>query len=114
MAAKQQMTFKAIMDMKEEAFFDFCEKRGIMAEVNEIAGRYTEQKVYPKMRRWNEEKEKYTYVADKSKAPKIKSKPITFFEVKAAVCNEVLKIEKKKPAKKTTFRERAAERAQNA
>lgn len=119
-------TFEQIMDMKEDAFTKVVVSLKKQAEYNEICGRTTAQKKYPKvlapMKSTKKNREdgsynpnKMTWQADKSKKPTIVHKPITFFEVKAAFASEVLGLKKKEDApKKPSFRERAAELANNA
>ena len=133
---KPAISFEALMNLLEDDFIDFCERNGYMAELNEIASRDTEQKVYPKVLKPMKkptpaqvkknpacleaykkgmEEGKMTWQADKTQKPRIVLKPITFFEVKAAFATEVLKLEKKAPVEvKDTFRGRIAKRAQNA
>ena len=127
---KPAISFEALMNLKENEFIDFCEKNGYMAELDEIAGRSTEQKVYPKILKPMKkpspaqlkknpkladtyDANKMTPQADKTQKPSIVLKPITFFEVKTAFAKEVLKLEPK-PTTKETFRDRIAKRAQNA
>lgn len=113
--AAAKMTFEKLMKMKEDEFISYVEKAGKMAELNEIAGRTTKQKKYPKVRKESKTiPGKFTYQADKTASPKIVSKPITFFEVKTAFAKEVLKLEKKVKQDKPTFRDRIAAAANNA
>lgn len=104
---KAPITFKALMAMKEEPFFDFVLANGYAEQVKAIASRQTEQKVYPRILKPSKKNpEKLTYQADKTQKPSIKVKPITFLEVKSAFAEEVLGLEKKAPTKKETFRDR--------
>lgn len=113
MAAK--ITFEKLMNMKEDEFFSFVVKQGKAAEFEEILSRTTKQKKYPKVLKPSKKIEgKMTYQADKTQKPQIVSKPITFFEAKAAFAKEVLKLEKKTKQDKPTFRDRFATIAQNA
>ena len=115
MATKKLPTFNAIMAMDEEAFHSFVDAHGHAENIKLIAVRYTEQKVYPKVlkpmkydskhpERYNPDK--LTYQADKTKTPTIVQKPITFFEIKSAYCEEVLGLQKVVKEKKETFRDR--------
>lgn len=105
--AKKQVSFQSVMKMKEDVFFQFVADNGHAEQIKPILRRKTEQKVYPKVLKPSKKiPEKMTYQADKTQKPKITVKPITFFEVKSAYCEEVLKLEKKQPEKKETFRER--------
>lgn len=72
--------------------------------LKEACQRTEARKTYPRKQEWNEEKQKYTYVADKSKKANITTAPISFMSLKRAYCEEVLKLEKK-PGKET-FRDR--------
>ena len=113
--AAAKMTFDKLMKMKEDEFIAYVAKAGKMAELDEIAGRTTKQKKYPKVLKESKKiPGKMTYQADKTATPKIVSKPITFFEVKTAFAKEVLKLEKKVKEDKLTFRDRIAAAAQNA
>jgi len=118
-------TFEQIMDMKEPAFVAMVAKEKKQAEYNEICGRTTTQKKYPKVQKpmkktaknvkdGTYDANKLTWQADKTKKPTIVHKPITFFEVKTAFAKEVLKLEPKGKVAKETFRDRAAAAAQNA
>lgn len=75
------------------------------AWLKEAAGRTEIRKSYPRKSEWNEEKQKYVSVADKSKKPTIKTVPISFMSLKKAYCEEILKLEKKVQHKET-FRDR--------
>ena len=72
--------------------------------LKEACQRTEVRKTYPRKPEWNEEKQKYTFVADKSKKASITTSPISFMSLKRAYCEEVLKLEKK-PGKET-FRDR--------
>ena len=104
--AKNTYTFAVVMAMKESDFTALAiskDKEWLEAAVTRKEAR----KVYPRVSVWNEEKQKYTHVADRTKKPNIKMSPISFFSLKKAFCEEVLKIapvENKKP----TFRDRMA------
>lgn len=131
MAKKINITFDELMAMDEETFDKFCETNGIYAEYAAICEREEPHKIYPKVLKPMKKPspaqvkknpklaeaynpDKLTWQSDKTKTPKIVYKPISFFSTKQAVAFEVLKLEKAKPAaKKETFRERAARKAQN-
>ena len=124
--AKKQISILSVMKMSENDFFDFVAANGHAEQVKQIAARKTEQKKYPKVLKerkplskkdskdekkvaaYNENPTKKTWQSDKSKTPKIIIKPITFYEVKAAYCEEVLKLAKKEDEKKETWRDRLA------
>lgn len=72
--------------------------------LKEACQRTEVRKTYPRKPEWNEEKQKYTFVADKSKKANITTSPISFMSLKRAYCEEVLKLEKK--PRKETFRDR--------
>lgn len=72
--------------------------------LKEACQRTEVRKTYPRKPEWNEEKQKYTFVADKSKKANITTSPISFMSLKKAYCEEVLKLEKK--PRKETFRDR--------
>ena len=123
MAAKKTYTFEEIMDMKEAPFIALVKELGKMADLDEIAGRTTPQKVYPRVLKpmkydkkhpENYDPNKMTYQADKTKKPTIKQKPITFFEVKTCFAKEVLGLTVKVKKSNPTFRDRIAAAAQNA
>lgn len=118
-------SFEYVMGLKEKDFEALVIKEKKVAEWNEICGRTTTHKSYPKVlkpmkpTKKNRDNgtynpEKMTWQADKSKKPTIQHKEITFFEAKTAFAIEVLKIAKKPAAaKKETFRDRAAKLAEN-
>ncbi len=124
--AAAKITRKALMAMKEDKLIEFATKNGYMAELSAIADRTVEHKKYPKvqkpMKQTKKNREdgtydasKMTWQADKTKKPIIEYKPITFFEVKAAFADEVLKLPKVPEKKKEpTFRDRIAAAANNA
>lgn len=101
-----KLTYALVMAMKEDTF-------KVEATSNETKRKWLEEavtrsevrKVYPRIRVYDEEKDKYIYVADKTQKPSIKTSPISFFSLKKAYCEEVLKIEKAS-TKKETFRDR--------
>ena len=120
----KKVSFQTVMAMKEDEFFDFVVANGHAEQLKKIGSRKTEQKVYPKVLKprrpltaaerkdakkvaaYEANPNKLTYQADKTQKPTIKVKEITFFELKSAYCEEVLKLEKKQPEKKETFRDR--------
>jgi len=106
--ATKKITYAEIMKMKEADFLAFVEAKGHKEQVKEIASLESEQKVYPRVKVWNEEKGKYTYKADKTQTPKIVIRPITFFELKTTYAEKVLKLEKAAPKNKDNFRSRIA------
>lgn len=100
-------TFEEIMDMKENAFFDYVSKNGHSETIKPILRRKTPQKQFPRVLKPSKKNpNKMTYQADKTQEPVIVKRPITFFETKAAYCFEILKIEKKPQEPKNTFRTR--------
>lgn len=123
MAKKVSITYKQLMNMKEDEFFSFVEAGGYAAVVADIVLRKTPQKVYPKVLKPMKKPtpaqvkknpklaeayspDKLTLQADKTATPKVVMKPITFFEVKCAFAEEVLKLAKTEPKKKETFRDK--------
>ena len=124
MAKKVNITYKQLMNMKEDDFLSFVEAGGYAAVVADICARKTAQKVYPKVLKPMKKPtpaqikknpklaeaynpNKLTPQADKTATPVVKMKPITFFEVKTAFAEEVLKLPKTEPKKTDTFRDKA-------
>lgn len=100
-------TFEEVMKMKEEPFFAYVAANSHSEAIKPILRRKTEQKSYPRVLKPSKKNpDKMTYQADKTKQPKITRRPITFFEVKAAYCFEILKMEKLPEKEKDTFRTR--------
>lgn len=107
MAKKPNITYKQLMAMKEADFLAFVEAGGYAAIVADIATRKTAQKVYPKVKMESKKHPgKFTMQADKTKEPVVKMKPITFFEVKCALAEEVLHLPKVEKKQKETFRDK--------
>ena len=121
MAIKNAKTFEEILNMKEKAFTDYVEALGKEEAWAEITERYTNQKVYPKVKKPAKRNPKtgiiptdkfgnvkMTSQADKTQPPKIVKKPITFVEAKTMFAIEVLGLSAKEEEKGDTFRSRAA------
>lgn len=106
--ASHKYSYADIMAMNEKTFTDFVNAANNKEWLKEAANRTETRKTYPRMKVWSEEKGKNVYVADKSKKAKVKTAPISFFSIKKAYCDEILKIQKKGNAKKETFRDRIA------
>ena len=107
MAKKVNITYKQLMAMKEADFLAFVENGGYASVVADIATRKTPQKVYPRVKKESAKKPgKFTYQADKTATPVVKMKPITFFEVKTAFADEVLKLPRAEKKQKETFRDK--------
>lgn len=107
MAKKVNMTYKQLMAMKQDDFFAFVDAGGYASVVAEIAARKTAQNVYPKVKKESKKHPgKMTYQADKTATPVVKMKPITFFEVKTAFADEVLKLPRTEKKQKETFRDK--------
>lgn len=101
--AGSKYSYGDVMRMNEAEFIAVAGAN--KAWLKEAAQRTEVRKTYPRKQEWNEEKQRYTSVADKSKKPTIKTAPISFMSLKKAYCEEVLKLEKK-VQKKETFRDR--------
>lgn len=101
--AGSKYSYGDIMRMNEAEFIAVAVAN--KAWLKEAAQRTEARKTYPRKTEWNEEKQRYTSVADKSKKPTVKVAPISFMSLKKAYCEEVLKLEKK-VSKKETFRDR--------
>lgn len=102
--AKNTYTYAVIMAMKESDFTTLATSKD-KDWLDAATERVEPRKVYPRMAVWSEEKSKMVYLADKSKKPTIKMSPISFFSLKKAFCEEVLKIAPVEN-KKQTFRDR--------
>lgn len=104
--AGSKYSYGDVMRMNEAEFLAVAGTTVANKEwLKEAAQRTEVRKTYPRKQEWNEEKQRYTSVADKSKKPTIKTAPISFMSLKKAYCEEVLKLEKK-VQKKETFRDR--------
>ena len=101
--AGSKYSYGDIMRMNEAEFIAVAGKD--KEWLKEAAQRTEVRKTYPRKHEWNEEKQRYTSVADKSKIPAISIVPISFMSLKKAYCEEILKLEKK-VQKKETFRDR--------
>ena len=105
--ATKKYTYADVMKMKEVEFKALIHsKPEYKAWLTEAVERTEAREIYPRMKVWSEDKQKFVYVADKSKRPVIKSAPISFFTLKSEFCAEMLKIEKKQDTAKPTFRDR--------
>ena len=100
--AGSKYSYGDVMRMNEAEFIAVAGKD--KEWLKEAAQRTEVRKTYPRKMEWNEELQKYTFVADKSKKANISTSPISFMSLKRAYCEEVLKLEKK-PGKET-FRDR--------
>lgn len=105
--ATNKYTYAMVLAMDETSFTTLATAKN-KEWLEEAVTRKEARKQYPRIPVWNEEKQKYTHVADKSKKPTVKMVDISFFSLKKAFCEEVLKIEKASSKKKPTFRERMA------
>lgn len=105
--ATNKYTYAMVMALDESSFTTLATSKN-KEWLEEAVTRTETRKSYPRVSVWNEEKQKYTHVADKSKKPTVKVCAISFFSLKKAFCEEVLKIEKATAKKKPTFRERMA------
>lgn len=107
--ATKELTRETVMALKEDAFFNLCKlEADYKTWLKEALNRTETRKTYPRKKFWNEEKQKFTYIADKSKKPIFKTAPISFFTLKAAFCDEMLGMEKKVTEKPVSFRDRLA------
>ena len=98
---------KVVMSMKEKDFqVEASNSPEKAAWLKEALTRTEVRETYPRVKAWNAEKGKYTYVADKTAEPVETIARISFFSLKEAYCDEVLKLPKKENEVKETFRDR--------
>jgi len=87
-------TYAMVMAMDESTFTTLAISKN-KEWLAEALNRTETRKQYPRIPVWSEEKGKNIYVADKTKKPTVKVSPISFFTLKKAFCDEVLKLEPK-------------------
>lgn len=105
--ATNKYTYAMVMAMDETSFTTLATSKN-KEWLEEAVNRTEARKQYPRVSVWSDEKQKYVHIADKTKKPTVKMVAISFFTLKKAFCEEVLKIEKIGAKKKPTFRERMA------
>lgn len=105
--ATNKYTYAVVLAMDETAFTALATSKN-KEWLDEAVTRTEPRKTYPRIAVWSDEKQKNVYIADKTRKPIVKMAAISFFSLKKAFCEEVLKIEKVSDKKKPTFRDRMA------
>ena len=113
-------SYSDVMAMKEGEFFALVITEGAQDWMKEAVKRLEVRKSFPRkpvldamgnpVKKINKSGKEYVVTkADKNAKPSIKHSPISFFSIKKAFCEEVLKIEKKVPEDVSNFRGRFEE-----
>lgn len=94
MAAEKKNLFNGytndeLMAMDKYELTEFARTNGLLPELAKLFSMKSEKTVYPRKKEWDEEKQKYVYVADKDKTPKKKLSKLGFFEIKAKFLHDV-------------------------
>lgn len=111
---KKNITFADMMKLDNDFFPRYVIEKGFAEWLVEATDRTETIMRYPRVKKYNPELKKYTYVKDTEAEPTESVEPITAYTLRAAFCKECLKLEKKAPVEKSDWREAMKELAAKA
>ena len=107
--AKEKIRYESVYeapynDITIENIIDYCKENGKVDWLKKEAAKTVDYKVYPRVKKVNEDG-KTVSVADKSQKPTIKKEKISFIQIKKAFCEEFMpeKLPEKKDKKPTMY-----------